>query len=126
MTKHFKLSEFLRTDQTTLQELNKTCFKGDPAARKNLISLVTLLEVIRRLHGKPIVITSGYRCSPLNTAVGGVNNSLHLSGRACDLRYDSSLLEKLVTFKNMGLISELIPNRAKNYIHVGIPAITEL
>lgn len=100
MTNHFKLSEFLHTDQTPLQELNKTCFKGDSVAQRNLVSLATLLEVVRAYHGKPIVITSGYRCGTLNTAVGGVKNSLHLSGRACDVRYDVSLLEKLVTFKN--------------------------
>lgn len=35
--------------------------------------------------GRPIVISSGYRCPELNKAVGGVATSQHLKGEAADI-----------------------------------------
>jgi zinc D-Ala-D-Ala carboxypeptidase len=44
-----------------------------------------LLEEVRRIRGgKPIQVTSGYRCPALNAAVGGVPDSAHLLGCAAD------------------------------------------
>ena len=44
-----------------------------------------LLDPIRRRYGAPIIVTSGYRCPALNTAVGGVANSHHIVGCAADI-----------------------------------------
>ena len=56
------------------------------AARKMLTILVEqLLDPIRRRYGAPIIVTSGYRCPALNTAVGGVANSHHIVGCAADI-----------------------------------------
>ena len=44
-----------------------------------------LLDPIRRRYGAPIIVTSGYRCPALNTAVGGVANSHHMVGCAADI-----------------------------------------
>ena len=56
------------------------------AARTMLTILVEqLLDPIRRRYGAPIIITSGYRCPALNTAVGGVANSHHIVGCAADV-----------------------------------------
>jgi len=48
--------------------------------------LVYGLEVLRRLLGKPIIITSAYRCMAHNAAVGGVPNSQHVLGKAADIQ----------------------------------------
>lgn len=56
------------------------------AARTMLTILVEqLLDPIRRRYGAPIIVTSGYRCPTLNTAVGGVANSHHIAGCAADV-----------------------------------------
>lgn len=48
--------------------------------------LIIKLEELRKAIGnKPIIITSGYRCSIHNSRVGGVKNSQHLQGKAADL-----------------------------------------
>ena len=56
------------------------------AARRMLTILVEQLrDPIRRRYGAPIIVTSGYRCPALNTAVGGVANSHHIVGCAADI-----------------------------------------
>ena len=56
------------------------------AARKMLTILIEqLLDPIRRCYGAPIIVTSGYRCPALNTAIGGVANSHHIVGCAADI-----------------------------------------
>lgn len=43
------------------------------------------LNPIREAYGKPITVSSGYRCPALNKAVGGVATSQHTKGEAADL-----------------------------------------
>ena len=44
-----------------------------------------VLDPLREWYGKPIYVNSGYRCPELNKAVGGVENSYHVSGCAADI-----------------------------------------
>jgi len=57
-----------------------------PEVEQNLIALVcVVLDPARERWGKPIHVTSGYRCPALNKAVGGVPTSQHLKGEAADI-----------------------------------------
>jgi len=48
--------------------------------------LVHLLEQLRgQLGGKPVVVSSAYRCAVHNRAVGGARQSQHLLGNAADI-----------------------------------------
>lgn len=49
---------------------------------KNLIE--NLLDLVRAALGQPITVTSGYRPTALNKAVGGSKTSNHLYGYAAD------------------------------------------
>lgn len=54
--------------------------------RLNLIALVdAVLDPLREKYGKPIYVTSGYRCATLNKRVGGVTGSQHRKGEAADI-----------------------------------------
>ncbi len=44
-----------------------------------------LLDPVREAWGKPIVVSSGYRCKQLNELIGGVKNSHHILGCAADI-----------------------------------------
>jgi zinc D-Ala-D-Ala carboxypeptidase len=50
-------------------------------------ALVVVLEHIRGLVGRPLVVVSGTRCQAHNKAVGGAARSRHLAGDAADLRF---------------------------------------
>lgn len=47
--------------------------------------LVTYIQKIRDRFGKPITITSGYRCAIHNRNVGGATGSRHAKGHAADI-----------------------------------------
>ncbi len=63
LTEHFTLEEFTRS--STASRL-----KIDNSVPKNLMPNVQLtaikFELVRKALGKPIIITSGYRCPALN------------------------------------------------------------
>lgn len=50
--------------------------------------LVEILQKIRTHFGKPVHISSAYRCSSWNKQVGGVSNSYHCYGQAADIKVD--------------------------------------
>ena len=80
---HFTIEELYASD--TAKRLG---IDNKPTTQK-LINLVYLaayvLEPLRVAMGRPIRISSGYRCERLNQAVGGVKNSQHLKGQAADI-----------------------------------------
>lgn len=61
----------------------KHCGKLPEKGMKTL--LIVLLQLLRNKVGKPLVITSGYRCKTHNKNVGGATNSQHLYGTAADV-----------------------------------------
>lgn len=80
-SEHFRLSEFLHTDTGLIND------DIDSSIYSNLCILCHLvLEPMRLYMGDvPISITSGYRSSSVNAAVGGVPNSYHRYGLAVDI-----------------------------------------
>jgi len=60
--------------------------------------LVLALQWLRDLIGKPIVVTSGYRCPEHNNAIGGSAGSQHLYGQAADIQCERETPEALAVF----------------------------
>lgn len=80
-TEHFSLAEF--TDSQMALRKGISNMPNDTAIG-NLQRLADTLEQVRAVFGKPLVISSGYRSSALNAAVGGAKSSAHLTGLAAD------------------------------------------
>ena len=58
-----------------------------PAERINLRMLVyQCLDPLREHLGRPVRVTSGYRCHAVNDAVGGSVRSFHTKGLAADIK----------------------------------------
>ncbi len=81
--KYFSFQEFERSNTATRYAIDNTM---PEAARRNVAALVdNVLDPLREAWGKPITVTSGYRCQQLNKLVGGVATSMHLIGHAADI-----------------------------------------
>lgn len=59
------------------------------------MALLLGLERLRLRIGRPINISSGYRCPDHNRAVGGVWNSQHVKGTAADIYVDGMGVREL-------------------------------
>lgn len=63
------------------------------------MELVGVLQRMRDLCGKPLIINSGYRCRKHNAAEGGVDGSYHTLGAAADVATPPGLTpEKLAEY----------------------------
>ena len=80
----FTLEEFTRS--TTAKRLKIDNTPDDVVIRNIQYGVQMVLDPLRSILQAPIIITSGYPCSKLNKAVGGVANSWHTKGNAADLR----------------------------------------
>ena len=87
LSKHFSLSEFERSATATKHGIDNHVPSQYIPTLEQLCK--EILEPLRAFAGQPIIISSGYRCPRLNTLVGGVANSQHLSGEAADLHLPS-------------------------------------
>ena len=63
------------------------CGCGD--AQINL-ALLPVLDDVREHFGAPVVVNSGKRCKKHNQKVGGAKNSVHMTGKAADVRFQSN------------------------------------
>lgn len=61
-------------------------------------TLVKVAERARKYFGKPIIVSSGLRCSRHNSAVGGVSNSRHKSGKAMDFSVQGVTASKVLAW----------------------------
>lgn len=82
LTPHFTLAELTRSAKAEQLGIDNT-----PAQElvPRLVLLAELLERIRDTLGRPVIVTSGYRCESLNIAVGGATTSDHPRGHAADI-----------------------------------------
>ena len=60
--------------------------------------LVSVLEAIRMLSGRPVIIHCWNRCANHNERVGGVPNSQHITGMAADFHIRNMSIKELHEF----------------------------
>jgi uncharacterized protein YcbK (DUF882 family) len=82
LSAHFTLEELSASNKARDLGIDNT---PPEELHPRLILLAELLERIRSTLDAPITVTSGYRCPPLNTAVGSFNSSDHTQGHAADI-----------------------------------------
>ena len=122
--KHFSIAEFLRSDAAEKYQVSN--IPGDEellAVLNNVNALVNnVLDPLRAMIGRPIIITSGYRSKQVNELVGGSKTSQHLTGKAADIHvqgYTPQQMEivyrVIQTYYNF---DQLIFYPSKNIIHI--------
>ncbi|MDR1981775.1 MAG: peptidase M15 [Tannerellaceae bacterium] len=82
-----------------------------------------LLQPLRQAYGKPIRISSGYRCRELNKLVGGVPFSQHVKGEAvdCMAEDDAGVLLGVLLAAELPF-DQAILYRKRNFLHLSLRA----
>ena len=80
--------------------------------------LLAALEELRAVWGRPLVITSGYRCPARNAVIGGAPRSLHMAGRAADVHVPFSEQADFQKCARTIGCTEIIVGEKKNYVHI--------
>lgn len=120
LTENFSLREMTRSDYAERHGINNT--PTDIRIVGNLHIMAECMERIRKLLGAPIIVSSGYRCPKLNTAIGGSKTSAHVQGLACDFNavgYDA----KCAALKIAPLVEEFGIDQLiyeGSWVHVGL------
>lgn len=82
MANYFTINEFTQSETARKKKIDNT---PEAEALSNIQELIAFLNPIREAWGSALTVASGYRCSELNKAIGGVSNSSHLVGYAVDI-----------------------------------------
>ena len=83
LSEHFTLEELTRSEVAERKGLDNTPNASEIA---NLTRLAALLEEVRSLLNKPIMLNSGFRSKAVNDSVGSKDSSQHRIGCAADIR----------------------------------------
>jgi uncharacterized protein YcbK (DUF882 family) len=83
LSNNFTLEELTHSEVAERKNLDNT---PNATEVSNLTRLAALLEQVRSLLGKPIMINSGFRSKPVNDSVGSKDTSQHRLGCAADIR----------------------------------------
>lgn len=123
MKSYFTIEELSKSDVAKQQEIDNT---PPDNIKENLKKLIEFLNPLREAWGSAIRINSGYRCSELNQAVGGVATSAHCEGWAVDMYPINKQFTKFKQFivdylKDKNFDQAIIEkNGHSQWIHLGL------
>lgn len=121
MGKFFTISELTKSNDAIRNKINNIPSKQE---KDNLVALIdNILDPLREQYGKPIIVTSGYRCTKLNNLLKGSKTSQHVRGQAADIRTiedtpeENKKLFDLIIKLNLPY-DQLIDEYNFNWVHV--------
>ena len=122
ITEHFSLQEAENSDTAKRLGINNSI---PEALMANLKRMCNVLESVRSLFDKPIMISSFYRGPELNSKVGGSKTSAHMDCRACDFTIKGvDTDDAFNNIKSSGIeFDQLIlesSSKGSTWIHIGI------
>ena len=111
--------QYFKRDEFRCKCGGKYC-NGFPAEPKE--QMVRIADQLRKKLGVPITVVSGLRCPTWNTLQGGVENSQHMYGEACDI-YASGMSQLRVETEldNIGGVRYHYPITGSDNVHFDIP-----
>lgn len=115
---YFTLQELTKSNTAIAKKLDNT---PDEQSIKNLNTLVdNVLDPLRKLYGKPIIVTSGYRSPEVNRSVNGATSSQHALGEAVDISVGSKEENKKLfsLIKDNLPFDQLINEHDYSWVHV--------
>ena len=121
----FTLSELLHSDKA--KGIGLPNFPSFEAVQGLSALRINVLDVVRVKYGKPITISSGYRCPDLNSAVGGQPDSQHVATAlyaAADIDQGSKEENQIIfdLIKNFCHFDQLLWENHGAWVHVSYRA----
>jgi hypothetical protein len=86
LSKNFTLNELTKSETAIRLDIDNTPNEEQIESLRLLCE--NILQPVRDHFGKPVKISSGFRCAALNQAAGGSATSDHCKGQACDFEID--------------------------------------
>lgn len=125
ITENFTYEELVASATAKRLKIDNT---PDEESRKHLEELAKkVLQPLRDAYGKPIRISSGYRCKALNDAVKGVPTSQHIKGEAADINNGMTENKKIFELAQKMIkdgkitVGQLIDEKGYSWIHISLP-----
>ena len=125
ITSNFTLEELIASTTANRLKIDNTPSK-DQAAQLCLLAY-RILQPLRDMYKKPIKISSGFRSTALNKAVGGVATSQHLKGEAADINNGVAENKKIFHLAKKMIddgqleVGQLIDEKGFSWIHISLP-----
>jgi uncharacterized protein YcbK (DUF882 family) len=119
LSKNFTLDELTASQTAARKGLDNTPNATEVA---NLVRVAALLEEVRALLNKPILINSGFRSKAVNDAVGSRDTSQHRIGCAADIRVPGMTPKQVVEAcikANIGY--DQIIEEFGSWTHISVP-----
>lgn len=113
LSENFYLEEFLisQTAERHGGEMLDQQRNPDQAVMQNIQHLVRhSLQPLRTLLKTAMTVTSGYRCPPLNRAIGSRDTSQHLLGQAADIKLSNEIVNSVSRTR----IKTVVNNKVRN------------
>ena len=116
---NFSIAELCSSEIAKRENINNT---PDIKACDNLLNLIFYcLQPLRNKLGKPIIITSGFRCERLNRhpLINGVINSQHLYGQAADIKVNGAKPKTIIDWiDKTGIPYDQLINEKNKWVHI--------
>jgi uncharacterized protein YcbK (DUF882 family) len=119
LSEHFTLEELTRSEVAERKGLDNT---PNALEVSNLVRLAGLLEEVRSLLNKPIMLNSGFRSKAVNDSVGSRDTSQHRIGCAADIRVPGMTPKQVVEAviaSNIGY--DQIIEEFGSWTHISVP-----
>lgn len=122
LTENFSLEELTQSEIGERKGLDNT---PNATEISNLVRTALLLEQVRALVKKPIIINSAFRSKAVNDAVGSKDSSQHRLGCAADIRIPGMTPKQVVE----AIIKSDIPydqviREFDSWTHISVPNTT--
>lgn len=119
LTEHFTLEELTKSDIAIQHNVNNT---APDSIIPNLTRLANVLEQVRSLLSKPILINSAYRSIEVNTLAGSKPTSQHCIGCAADIRVSGMTPNDIVNrIVNSTIQYDQVIREFDSWVHISIP-----
>ena len=119
LSEHFTLEELTHSEVAERKNLDNT---PNALEVSNLVRLAGLLEEVRSLLNKPILLNSGFRSKAVNDSVGSKDTSQHRIGCAADIRVPGMTPKQVVEAviaSNIGY--DQIIEEFGSWTHISVP-----